>query len=103
MIYKLVITERADELLDKLVYYLLYELSNEQAALHLIREIEKLYIRIEDNPFQFPECRDTFLQYLGYHEAVIPGMKYLVIFKISQNKVYILGIFHELENYKEKF
>jgi hypothetical protein len=33
MDYKLIITERAEELLDKLVYYLLYNIRNEQAAI----------------------------------------------------------------------
>ena len=36
MAYKLVITEHAHELLDKLVYHLNYRLKNEQAAKHLL-------------------------------------------------------------------
>ena len=32
MAYKLVISEHADELLDNLVYYLLYRLKSDQAA-----------------------------------------------------------------------
>lgn len=32
MAYKLVITEHAHELLDKLVYHLIYRLKNEQSA-----------------------------------------------------------------------
>ena len=34
--YKLNITERADELLDNLVYHLIYRLKNKQAATHLL-------------------------------------------------------------------
>ena len=36
MAYKLNITERADELLDNLVYHLIYRLKNKQAAKHLL-------------------------------------------------------------------
>lgn len=36
MDYKLVVSEHADELLDNLVYYLLYRLKSEQAARHLL-------------------------------------------------------------------
>ena len=36
MAYKLNITERADELLDNLVYHLTYRLKNKQAAKHLL-------------------------------------------------------------------
>lgn len=46
MEYKLIITERAEELLDGLVHHLLYQLKNEQAAKHLLDEIEKIYNRL---------------------------------------------------------
>ena len=36
MVYKLNVTEHADELLDKLVYHLIYWLKNDQAAKHLL-------------------------------------------------------------------
>ncbi len=36
MAYKLIITERADELLDNLIHHLIYRLKNEQAARHLL-------------------------------------------------------------------
>ena len=54
MDYKLVISEHADELLDNLVYYLLYRLKSEQAARHLLDGIGGIYDRLETNPFQFP-------------------------------------------------
>ena len=54
MRYKLIITERAEELLDGLVRYLLYRIKNQQAALHLLESIEKLYDHLEHNPFQYP-------------------------------------------------
>ena len=40
MDYKLVISEHADELLDNLVYYLLYRLKSEQAARNLLNDFE---------------------------------------------------------------
>ena len=36
MAYKLNVTEHADELLDNLMYYLIYRLKNTQAAKHLL-------------------------------------------------------------------
>lgn len=102
MDYKLIITERAEELLDSLVRYLLYRIKNEQAAIHLLDSVEHLYNRLENNPFQFPKCRDEYLSYLGYREAILPDMNYLVVFKVEKETVYVLGIFHELEQYKNK-
>ena len=102
MAYKSIITDRAEELLDRLVCYLVYDLKNEQAASHLLNDISKIYDRIEDNPLQFPECRDLALKSKGYREAILTDMGYLVVFHIEEDTVYIMGVFHELEDYSKK-
>lgn len=45
MAYKLNVTEYADELLDNLVYHLIYRLKNKQAAKHLLNRIDVIYDR----------------------------------------------------------
>ena len=102
MAYKLNVTEHADELLDNLVYHLIYRLKNEQAAKHLLDSIDVIYDRLEVNPFQFSECRDAYLAKKGYREAVVPQMNYVVVFSIDGNVVNVLGFFHRLENYSHK-
>lgn len=102
MNYKLIITERAEELLDGLLHYLLHQIKNEQAARHLLEATEQVYSRLEENPFQFPKCRNSYLSKLGYREAVFSDMKYLVIFRVKENNVFIVGVFHELEQYQDK-
>lgn len=102
MAYRLIITERAEELLEQLVNYILYKFGNEQAARHLLDGIEQLYDRLENNPYQFADCRDSFLKSKGYKEAVVKDMDYILIFRIEGNVVYVLGIFHQLENCKDK-
>ena len=102
MAYKLVVTEHADELLDNSLHYLLYQLKNEQAAKHLLDEIDNIYNRLEENPLQFPISRDTYLANKGYREAVIGQMNYTIVFNIKADIVNIVGIFHQLENYQKK-
>ena len=102
MAYKINVTEHADELLDHLVYHLIYRLKNKQAAEHLLDFIDVIYNRLENNPFQFAECKDTYLAKKGYREAVVPQMNYIIIFDVSDNVVNIVGIFHQLENYQNK-
>lgn len=102
MAYNLRITKHAEKLLDRLVYYLLYRLKNEQAARHLLDSINDIYERLEENPLQFPRCRDNFLDQKGYHEVVVPQMNYVVVFNIDENVVNVLGFFHRLENYSHK-
>jgi len=100
--YRLIITDRAEELLAGLVDYLLYKIKSQQAALHLVDNIEKLYDRLEENPLQFPLSKDAYLLHKGYREAVLPDMNYILIFKIEDTNVYVLGVFHQLEQYKRK-
>ncbi len=102
MAYKLNVTEHADELLDNILHYLLYQLKNKQAARHLLDEIDNVYDRLEENPLQFPLSRDTYLANKGYHEAVIGQMNYTVIFGIKADIVNVVGIFHQMENYQKK-
>lgn len=102
MAYKLAVTEHADELLESALRYLVYQLKNEQAAVHLLDEMEKIYDRLEENPLQFPLSRDNYLADKGYREAVAGQMNYTVLFCVKADTVVIMGIFHQLENYWEK-
>ena len=95
MAYKINVTEHANELLDNLVYHLIYCLRNEQAAKHLLD-------RLEVNPFQFAECRDAYLAKRGYREAVVSQMNYIIVFDVRADVVNVVGIFHQLENYQSK-
>lgn len=102
MAYELIITEHAEELLDSIVSYLLFELDNKQAATHFFDEIEKIYERIRENPLQFPVCRDLYLASKQYREAVIPRMNYILVYSIQGQEVVILGVFYQLEAYQDK-
>lgn len=77
MVYKLIVTERAEEQLDECLYYLVYRLGNNIAAEHLLACIEKAYDRLEENPYQFPECRDAYLKSLKYREVILTDMSLL--------------------------
>jgi hypothetical protein len=50
MTYKLTITERAEELLDHILYYIINQLRNPQAAGNLIGEIEHIYSNLVNDP-----------------------------------------------------
>lgn len=102
MHYNLIITERAEELIDERLNYLVHKLKNEQAARHLLDGIDKIYDRLEDNPFQFTDSRDPFLKSKGYKEAFISDMDYVLLFIVEDNTVFVAGFFHQLENYYSK-
>lgn len=86
MNYMKVITY-AEELLDNLVEYLLHPLKSEQAARHLLDGVDNIYDRLEENPFQFPNSQDAYLGKMGYREAIVPQMDYIIIFSIVEDVV----------------
>ena len=103
MAYNLIVTEHADSLIDSVTFHLLHNLHNPDAALHFMDGLEKVYERLAENPFQFPESRDDFLRRREYREALVPEMDYRVVFRIEDPKeVYIVGVFHALEHYVTK-
>jgi len=102
MIYNLSITEKAEEQLDELVNYLLFILMNKNAAVHLLNSVERIYGLLEENPLQFSYSKDPYLASKGYREALLIDMKYRIIFSVENNTVYVKGIFHELQLYKNK-
>lgn len=102
MEYKLIITEYAEKSLDNLVNHLLIQLQNEQAVIHLLNGINAIYIHLRTNPCKFPISKNLYLANKGYREALVPHMKYVIVFRISDNTIYIMGVFHQLENYTSK-
>ena len=103
MSYNLIVTKRANELIDACISYLLFRLKSGTGAEHLMQGIQEIYTGLEENPYQYRISKDLFLAQKKYREAYIRGMKYKVIFRIEEpNMVYVLGLFHDLENYTEK-
>ena len=102
MAYNLIVTDRGDELISERVNYLINKLRNPQAATHLLDGLSSVYDRLEDNPYQFPDSKDPYLFERGYKEALISDMEYKIVFRIEGNDVYIVGLFHDLEDYAPK-
>ena len=103
MAYNLIVTEHADAMIDRLAGYLVNKLCNPDAALHFLDGMDVIYLRLEENPLQFPESNDEFLRHRGYRVALVSGMNYRVVFRIEEPQtVYIVGVFHTLEDYRAK-
>ncbi len=104
MQYKLIITERAEELLDNIIHYIINKLKNPQAAGNLLTEIERVYINLKCNPEMYSYSEDLFMKSRDYRKAVISHYNYVMIFRIDEemNSIYIMGYFHNMELYINK-
>lgn len=104
MQYNLIVTERAEKLLDNIMKYIIKKLKNPQAADNLLAEIEHVYDNLECNPEMYAYSEDLFMKSRGYRKAVVPHYDYVIIFRIVEetNTIYIMGYFHDLELYRNK-
>ncbi len=104
MKYKLIITDRAEELFDHILYYFINQLKNPGAASRFMSEIEHVNDNLERSPEIYPYSEDIFLRSKKYRKAVVPHYDYVIIFRIDKESdtVYIVIIFHDLELYKDK-
>ena len=45
--------------------------------------------------------QDRYLAQKGYREAIVLHINYILIFNVDGDKITIVGIFHQLENYQK--
>jgi len=90
--YSLRITEYALKNLDEITGYIAYV--NHQ-PLNAIRVGDKVYetiAKIEKNPFSYRECEEIQTKTKIYRKAVC--MSWLIIYKVTDLNIIILGIIH---------
>lgn len=102
MAYKVLITPKAEQHLDNIVYYIANVLCNQDAAIHLLTELEGIYRKLADNPKMYGLSEDRLLQLRGYRK--IPIDNYVILYLIDDEckAISIMGCFHSLEDYKIK-
>ena len=82
--YRLIITELAQQDLDDIVYYITYNLANPAAAGSFLDEVEKCYGHLKRNPLIYAKSNDKRLEKEGYRKALIKN--YILIFKINEEQ-----------------
>ncbi|MCM1159481.1 MAG: hypothetical protein NC300_12525 [Bacteroidales bacterium] len=102
MTYKIVVSERANMHLDNILSYIVYKLKNKQAARAVYDDVKNMYDKLEYMAGSVALCEDSYLAEKGYHKLVLDKHDYILLFQIYDDIVYVNGIFHMLENYREK-
>ncbi|MDR1996732.1 MAG: type II toxin-antitoxin system RelE/ParE family toxin [Candidatus Margulisbacteria bacterium] len=82
--YKLLISEAAQQDLANILAYLVEQLAAPQAAKDLLGETLKCYERLQSNPFIYETCNDIYLRAEKYHRALINN--YVLIYKVNEKK-----------------
>ena len=97
--YKLVITELAHQDLDRIVSYIVVQLSNSKAAGDFLDEVTACYGFLKSTPMMYERCQDRRLGQEGYRKAVIKN--YVLVYKINEESkiVSIMRFFYGAQDY----
>jgi len=98
MAYNVKITASAEKDLDEILAYIVEELSNPQAAGHLLDEVTKAFHVLAENPMVYPACTQPLLQ--RFRKIVV--MRYVIIYRVDDTIVYVERLFSQLEDYVHK-
>lgn len=102
MDYKVVITEDAEEDLDRYVRYLLFEKKSRQAAGNLLDDFEATKVSLSRVAGSLKECENPRLRELGYRRINFLTHRYFMLYRIERDIVFVDNIFHELQDYENK-
>lgn len=102
MDYKVVLMKGAEEDLDKLLNYLLFEKKSEQAAKNLLDDFESTVISLSHVAGSLKECENPRLKKLGYRRINFLSHRYFMLYRMEEGVAYVDSIFHELQDYENK-
>ena len=102
MAYNVIIAERAEMQLDRILNHVLYRFRNKQAAKAILADAGKTYERLEIMAGSLNLCEDPYLAEKGYHKIAMEKHSYVMLYQIDGKDVYVNGIFHMLEDYRKK-
>ena len=102
MTYKVIITDWAEEQLDNIIRYILIKFKNKEAASSVLNDVLKTYDKLEYVAGSAQLCSDPYLAAKEYYKIALEKHNYLLLYQIHGNEVIVSGIFHMLENYREK-
>ena len=102
MVYKVVLSENAEEDIDRFIAYLLFEKKSEQAARNLLDDIETTKNRLSNVAGSLKLCDNPKLRELGFRRINFLSHKYFMLYRVIDDVAFIESVFHELQDYERK-
>ncbi len=99
MSYSIIVSREAHNDIDDIVSYIIHELGNPGAAKSFLKNIEKSYFNIIENPYMYSLCNDKRLRIEGYRKIAIKN--YLILYRFDDQKksVFIVRIVYAGRQY----
>ena len=100
MKYKIIRTEKADEQLRDIIYYIADDSGSVDIALNYLEKVENAIVMIEDFPYSGSIPKYSILRKQGYRVLIVE--RHLVFYKVNNNEnvVIIYAIVDGRREYK---
>ena len=102
MVYKIVMTQDAEEDLGRFIDYLVKEKMNTEAAKKVLDDFDATTESLKYVAGSLKLCDNPKLKQLGYHRIHFLNHRYFMLYRIEENIVFVDNIFHELQDYENK-
>ena len=100
MQYKVQISDLANRQYDKFLNYIYNVLMNPQAAANLMQDFDDTIEILEGQAESLGYCNSERLRKLGLRKVHFQRHKYLLVYRVKQEKVIVEGMYHELQDYE---
>lgn len=100
MEYDVVLSVQAQTDSREIINYLVYELQNQQAATSVVDDFDDTIARLSHVAGSLKLCDDNVLRARGYRTIHFLKHKYLMVYTIDGDRVYVEGIYHDLQDYE---
>ena len=103
MAYKVIITSNAEDDLDRFLNYLVFYKENRKATLSVLEDFAATKDVLTEVAGSLKLCSNPRLNELGYRRINFQKHRYFMLYRIEGNLAIVDGIFHFLQDYKNKF
>ena len=100
MKYRIIRTDKADEHMRRIIFYIADDSGSVDVALHYLDKIEKAINRLGDFPMSGSVPRYSILRKQGYRVLIVE--KHLIFYKVNENEktVTIYAVVDSRQEYK---
>lgn len=102
MDYKVVVTNDAEDDLERFIKYLIIEKKSMQAAENLLNDYDVTIESLKHVAGSLKLCDNPRLRQLEYRRINFLNHRYFMLYRIVDDVVFVDNIFHELQDYENK-
>ena len=99
MQFNVELSELAEQLYDKILSYIAYDLKNPQALQSVMNDFDDTIAKLEKMADSFGYCNSNRLKEMGLHKIKFSTHRYLFVYRIEKSQVIIEGMYHEMQDY----